>query len=158
MSLFGEDRFVYIHLVFFVRMICLIQSKCMYFWISIPPFFSKLSFISKILNFTMQINAYQEGMKVNIEVNEQRRILHISTHWNKRHRWFQRVPVSFSLAAFFFKFSICFCVLLCMHPRDYVLAGTKAFPTGLPVASSCCAVLEWIHFFQASATNRCLHL
>jgi len=34
----------------------------------------------------MQINAYQEGMKINVEVNEQRRILRISTHWNKRHR------------------------------------------------------------------------
>jgi len=51
-----------------------------------PTVFLKLSFISKILNFTMQISAYQEGMKINIEVNEQRRILHISTHWNKRHR------------------------------------------------------------------------
>jgi len=33
-------------------------------------YFLKLNFISKILNFTMQINVYQEGTKVNTEVNE----------------------------------------------------------------------------------------
>ena len=70
---------------------CLIQSKCMYFKISLywgggsvpstgegtlpPPqnhshHFSKLNFILKILNFTVQINAYQEGTKINTEVNE----------------------------------------------------------------------------------------
>jgi len=35
-----------------------------------PHHFSKLNFISKILNFTVQINAYQEGTKINTEVNE----------------------------------------------------------------------------------------
>ena len=44
-----------------------------------PHHFSKLNFISKILNFTMQINAYQEGTKINNEVND------IGTHWNIRH-------------------------------------------------------------------------
>jgi len=33
-----------------------------------PNHFSKLNFISKILNFTMQINAYQEGTKTNTGV------------------------------------------------------------------------------------------
>jgi len=32
--------------------------------------FSKLNFIRKKLNFTMQINAYQEGTKINTEMNE----------------------------------------------------------------------------------------
>jgi len=65
------------------------------------PSFSKLNFISKILNFTMQINAYQEGTKINTEVNE-RPLRNIGTHWNIRHRRFQRVglPISFILANF----------------------------------------------------------
>jgi len=46
-----------------------------------PPSFSKLNFISKILNFTMQINAYQEGTKINTEMNE-RPLKNIGTHMN----------------------------------------------------------------------------
>ena len=45
----------------------------------------------------MQINAYQEGRKLNSEVNE-RPLKNIGTHWNIRHRRFQRVPISFCLA------------------------------------------------------------
>jgi len=45
----------------------------------------------------MQINAYQEGTKIDTEVNE-RPLKNIGTHWNIKHRWFQRVPISFSLA------------------------------------------------------------
>jgi len=41
----------------------------------------------------MQIIAYQEGTKINTEVNEE-----YGTHWIIRHRWFQQVPVFFSLA------------------------------------------------------------
>ena len=44
----------------------------------------------------MQINAYRESTKINTEVNE--RPLNIGTHWNIRHHWFQRVPISSSLA------------------------------------------------------------
>ena len=47
--------------------------------------FSKLNFISKTLKFTMQINAYQEGTKINTKVNEQL-LKKIGTHWNIRHR------------------------------------------------------------------------
>jgi len=32
-----------------------------------PNHFSKLNFVSEILNFTMKINAYQEGTKINTE-------------------------------------------------------------------------------------------
>jgi len=46
-----------------------------------PPSFSKLNFISKILNFTMQINAYQEGTEINTEMNE-RPLKNIGTHMN----------------------------------------------------------------------------
>ena len=35
--------------------------------------------------------------KINTEVNE-RLLKNIGTHWNIRHRWFQQVPISFSLA------------------------------------------------------------
>ena len=35
-----------------------------------PRHFPKLNFNSKMSNFTMQINAYQESTKANIEVNE----------------------------------------------------------------------------------------
>jgi len=45
----------------------------------------------------MQINAYQEGTKINTKVNEQP-LKNIGTHWNIRHCWFQRVPISFNLA------------------------------------------------------------
>ena len=47
----------------------------------------------------MQINGYQEGTKITTEVNE-RPLRNIGTHWNIRHRRFQRVglPISFSLA------------------------------------------------------------
>ena len=62
-----------------------------------PHHFSKFNFISKISNFTMQINAYQEGTKINTEVNE-RPLKNIGMHWSIRHCWFQRVPISFSLA------------------------------------------------------------
>ena len=45
----------------------------------------------------MPINAYQEGAKVNIGVNE-RVFKNLGTYWNIRHRWFQLVSISFSLA------------------------------------------------------------
>jgi len=45
----------------------------------------------------MQIGAYQEGTKINTEVNEQP-LKNLDVHWNIRHLWFQQVPVSFSLA------------------------------------------------------------
>jgi len=44
----------------------------------------------------MQINAYQEGTKINTEVNKGP-LKNVGTHWNIRHRLFQRVPISFSL-------------------------------------------------------------
>jgi len=47
--------------------------------------FISLNFISKILDFTMQINAYQEDTKINTGVNEQP-LKNIGTHWNKRTR------------------------------------------------------------------------
>ena len=70
----------------------LIQSECVYFFKCCytgegpapspdPHHFSKLNFTSKILNFTMQINAYQERTKINTEVNEQP-LKNIGTHWN----------------------------------------------------------------------------
>jgi len=72
----------------------LIQSKCIYFKISLywagdtapphtlPHHFLKLNFTSKILNVKMQINAHQEGTNINSEVNE-RVLKNIGTHWNK---------------------------------------------------------------------------
>jgi len=78
-----------------------IQSKCTFFWSFIilphPHHFSNLNFIPRILNFTMQINAYQEGTEINTEVNA-RPLKNIGMHRNTRHRWFQRVPISVSLA------------------------------------------------------------
>jgi len=65
-----------------------------------PNHLSKLNFTEEILHFTTQINAYQEGTKIDTEVNE-RPLKNIGTHWNIRHRWFQRVPISFSLAELF---------------------------------------------------------
>ena len=71
-SLLHEDRFVYIHSEFFVRIKCLLFSRnaCIFKFHYIgegtkppPHYFSKLNFIFKILNFTMQINAYQGGTK-----------------------------------------------------------------------------------------------
>ena len=50
-----------------------------------PHHFSKLNFISKTLKFTMQINAYQAGTKINTKVNEQP-WKKIGTHSNIRHR------------------------------------------------------------------------
>ena len=61
------------------------------------PHPTSLNFISKILHFTMQINAYLEGTTMNTEINE-RPLKNIAMHWNIRHRWFQRAPISFSLA------------------------------------------------------------
>jgi len=96
-SLSGEDRFVYIRSAFFCEdKKSLIQSECVYFLNVVilgrgqpPPqtthHFSKLNFTSKTLNFTMQINAYQERTKINTEVNEQP-LKNIGTHWNIRHR------------------------------------------------------------------------
>ena len=49
------------------------------------PSFSKLNFTSKMLNFTMQINAYQEGTKINTEVNA-RPLKNMGMHWNTRRR------------------------------------------------------------------------
>jgi len=51
----------------------------------------------EIGNFTVQINAYQEGTKVNTEVNE-RVLKNLGTNWNIRHHWFQLVPISSTLA------------------------------------------------------------
>ena len=51
----------------------------------IPHLFSKLNFISKMLNFTLRISAYQEGTKINTEVNV-RPLKNIGMHWNTRHR------------------------------------------------------------------------
>ena len=62
-----------------------------------PHHFSKLNFISKMLDFTKQINAYQERTQINTEVNE-RPLKNIGMRWNTRHRSFQRIPISFSLA------------------------------------------------------------
>ena len=64
----------------------LIQTKCMFkknfiiqYQTPLPSFFEKLNFISKILHFTMQVVVYQEGTKINTEVNE--RVLKIiDTH------------------------------------------------------------------------------
>jgi len=64
--------------------------------------FSKWNFF-KNLNFTIQINVYQEGTKINAEVND-RPLKNIGTHWYIRHHWFQRVPISFSLAKFLYKY------------------------------------------------------
>jgi len=87
----------------------LIQSKCIFLKFIIPGrglcplpkphhhHFSKLNFISDILHITVQISVYQESTKINTQVNE-RLLKNIGTHWNIRHRLFQRVPVSFSLA------------------------------------------------------------
>jgi len=50
-----------------------------------------------MLDFTKQINAYQERTQINTEVNE-RPLKNIGTRWNTRHRSFQRIPISFSLA------------------------------------------------------------
>ena len=102
-SLSGEDRFVYIRSAFFVRIKWFTRNACIfksyYTGPQTPPHhFSKLNFISKILNFALQISAYQEGTKINTEVNE-RSLKNIGTHWNIRHCWFQWVPISFSLAA-----------------------------------------------------------
>jgi len=73
----------------------LMQSKCMP-----PPQTSALSFFEVnfflILHFTMQIIAHQEGTKINTGVNKGP-LKNIGTHWNIRHRLFQRVPISFSL-------------------------------------------------------------
>jgi len=41
--------------------------------------FLKLNFISKMWNFTVQVNAYQESAKINTEVNE-RVLKNIGTH------------------------------------------------------------------------------
>ena len=46
-----------------------------------PHHLLKLGFVSEILHFTMQINAYQEGTKINAEVNE-RPLKTIGMHWN----------------------------------------------------------------------------
>jgi len=62
-----------------------------------PHHFSKLNFIPKRVHFSIQINAYQEGTKINTDVNE-RPLKNIGTHWNIKHRLFQRVPIYFSLA------------------------------------------------------------
>jgi len=61
-------------------------------WLTSPHHFSKLNFISKIWNFTIQINAYKEETKINTEVNG-RVLMNIGTHWNIRHSWIQRVPI-----------------------------------------------------------------
>jgi len=80
----------------------MIHSKCMYFKISLywpqtplPSFFEIIFYFKN--NFTLQISAYQEGTKINTGVNE-RPLKNIGTHCNIRHHWFQRVPISFSLA------------------------------------------------------------
>jgi len=48
-----------------------------------PRHFLKLNFISKTWNFTMQVNVYQEGTKMDTEVNE------------RPYHWFQQVPISY---------------------------------------------------------------
>jgi len=112
----GEDRFVYIRSAFFVRIqrLWFNRNACIFSFLKIllytggalpppltlPHHFSQLNFISKILNFTRQIYAYQEGAKINTEVNE-RPLKNIGTHWNIRHGWFQRVPISLNLAGFY---------------------------------------------------------
>jgi len=135
MSLSGEDSFVYIRSAFFVSTKCLWFSRnaCIFKALSpprTPPHhFLKLNFISKILNFTMKISAYQEGTKINTEMNE-RPSKNIGTHWNIRHRWFQRVPISFSLAfvcLFMLLYSSVCCVTLSEKNTKQTLMRRKSY-------------------------------
>jgi len=67
----------------------------------------------------MQISAYQGGTKISSEVSE-RPLKFIGTHWNIRHRWFQLVPISFSLASCSTEFR----VKCCAKSRLFFAAGS----------------------------------
>jgi len=110
-SLSGEDHSVYIRLALFASMKCVSVEKHVFLNYCLAPpqphphHFSKLNFNSEIWNFTAQINAHKEGTKVNTAVTE-RVLKNLGTCWNIRHRWFQVVPVSFSLAQTLFIFGV----------------------------------------------------
>jgi len=102
----GSVRKAYvIHSSLFASMICacLNQNTCIlnFLYCSLPRphlrYHLKLNSYSKSWNLTVQINAHQEGTKVNIKVNG-RVLKNLDTYWNIRHHCFQLVPISFSLA------------------------------------------------------------
>jgi len=110
----------------------------------------------------MQISVYQEGTKINTEVNE-RPLKNIGAHWNIRHHWFQRVPIFFSLANFcinkyycYYYYTVLFVQvdkplisgLLCILRRAVAMATPQ--PHKLP----CLRWIDWIFRHQILTGDR----